>query len=82
MSVLVMIWVFCLLAAIGGYTPAWGFVILGVIVAIPFVSTYFKMENKNPNDIDINKMNRDVGKKSTWEIRSNYANGKYDKDKK
>lgn len=60
-----------------------GIIILVAIWGFCKASTDYKVDHKNPLDVDNSKMTRDIcNGVSQSEIRRRYGNGYYDKDRK
>ena len=60
-----------------------GIIIIAIIYFGCKASTNYKVDHKNPLDVDNSKMTRDIcNGVSQSEIRRRYGNGYYDKDKK
>ncbi len=79
MVILVIIYIWGWLMALGGSAEGWAIVILGTIGWIGFACFDHAFNNYDSSNISIGKLSQDAGK-SKYEIRKNMMAGKYDKD--
>ncbi len=81
MSLLLVIYIFGWLAALGGNAEGWGIVIIGTIILVYILSVENKVDNYDISKVDDVKMWKDKTENnlSAFQVKENMINGKYDK---
>ncbi len=80
MVLLVIIYIWGWLMALGGSAEGWAIVILGTIGLIGVACFDHAFNNYDSSNVSIGKMAQDAGKCSKYQTRKNMMAGKYDKD--
>lgn len=79
MAILVIIYIWGWLMALGGCAEGWAIVILGTIWLIGIASFNSSFNNYDKSNVSIGKMAQDSNK-SVYEVKRNMMAGKYNKD--